>query len=175
MTMNSKRTISIGRGSGCDIILSDDSISRIHAEMWVHNGQYVYYDRSSNGSSLNGQIISNRKIVVTPGTPILLANKIPLPWDKIYSLIPMSGYRLNEAQTSYSQNYRPESGDRVDFPQRVPKDELSVGLGILAFIVPLCGLIMYFIWKDETPNRAKVAGIIGTISFILLITGVWTI
>jgi pSer/pThr/pTyr-binding forkhead associated (FHA) protein len=37
------RTITIGRSSQCDIILSDDNISRIHAEISLSNGQYECY------------------------------------------------------------------------------------------------------------------------------------
>jgi len=37
-------------------------------------------------------------------------------------------------------------------------DEASVGpLGILFFCIPLVGAVMYFIWKDEKPLKAKKA------------------
>ena len=35
------------------------------------------------------------------------------------------------------------------------EDEPSVGYNILGFIIPIIGLILYFSWKDKTPNKAK--------------------
>jgi|GEM_PF-1336421 Uncharacterized conserved protein, contains FHA domain len=172
-SFNHMKTITIGRSSQCDIILSDGNISRIHAEIFLNNGQYVYFDKSNNGSNVGGQIINNKKIVVAPETNILLANKIPLPWDRVYTLLPLSRHSVNEAETMHHVNYHSthiqkvpyHQGNQADYP--VNNDKLSIGWGILAFLIPLAGLIMYFVWKDETPSRANAAGIVGIISFIL--------
>jgi len=107
-------TITIGRSSQCDIILSGENISRVHAELSLINGQYIYHDHSTNGSNIDGQMIHNRKIAVAPGTRILLANRISLPWDRVYSLLPMSGYRSNEAETRHQGNYVNEGNYRND-------------------------------------------------------------
>lgn len=32
------------------------------------------------------------------------------------------------------------------------------GLGILCFLFPIVGLILYLVWKDSTPEKAKGAG-----------------
>lgn len=37
-------------------------------------------------------------------------------------------------------------------------DAPNIGYGILGFFVPVVGLILYLIWRDETPLRAKSAG-----------------
>lgn len=165
------KTINIGRGNNCDIILTYDKISRCHAQISLLNGQYLYYDMSKNGSNIGGQIIVNQKMIVAPGTTILLANKIPLPWEQVYRLLPLQKVQINSAETNIG--YIPPNLPS-EFPQQQvyiisndKKDELGVGLGILAFIIPLAGWIMYLFWKNETPNRAKWAGIIGTISFII--------
>lgn len=42
-------------------------------------------------------------------------------------------------------------------PNENPQDELSTGLKILSFCVPLAGLILYFTSKDEYPKKAKTA------------------
>ncbi|MDR3216560.1 MAG: zinc ribbon domain-containing protein [Clostridiaceae bacterium] len=59
------------------------------------------------------------------------------------------------------------------------KDESSVGYAILCFFYPIVGLILYLVWKDERPLRAKSCGkgaltgvilsvLIGVISFIVM-------
>lgn len=48
----------------------------------------------------------------------------------------------------------------------------SIGWGILGFFVPLAGLILYLVWKQERPGDAKAAGmgaLIWLILYILLI------
>ena len=38
------------------------------------------------------------------------------------------------------------------------KDEKSMGMSVLGFFFPLIGLILYLVWKDKTPLKAKSAG-----------------
>lgn len=35
------------------------------------------------------------------------------------------------------------------------EDKPSIGYNILGFLIPIVGLILYFSWKDKTPNKAK--------------------
>lgn len=37
-------------------------------------------------------------------------------------------------------------------------DESSVGYAILCFFFPIIGLILYLVWKDDYPKRAKSCG-----------------
>lgn len=37
-------------------------------------------------------------------------------------------------------------------------DESSVGYAILCFFFPIVGLILYLVWKDDYPKRAKSCG-----------------
>lgn len=48
-----------------------------------------------------------------------------------------------------------------------PVEESGVGWGILGFFVPLVGLILFLIWKDEHPARSKGAGIGALVSVCL--------
>lgn len=48
--------------------------------------------------------------------------------------------------------------------------------GLLGFCIPIVGLILFLIWKDQKPKTAKAAGIgalvsviIGVVSYILII------
>jgi apolipoprotein N-acyltransferase len=48
------RTFTIGRDKSCDVPIADDSVSRVHAEVWLgSDGALMLADRgSSNGTSL---------------------------------------------------------------------------------------------------------------------------
>lgn len=155
------KTITIGRVE-CDIIISDSSISRKHATISLVNGQYVYNDISKNGTTINGRVYQNEKVVITPGTPIYLANKVPLPWAQILMLLPNSPIKVqgnhhnsNEYETVISQ-----------YP--VSKEEsIGAGWGILSFIFPIIGFILYFVWKDTSNYKAKQAANIAWISIAI--------
>ncbi|MBU1143151.1 MAG: zinc ribbon domain-containing protein [Firmicutes bacterium] len=43
----------------------------------------------------------------------------------------------------------------------------AVGWGILSFLIPLVGLILFLTWKDTKPNTAKVCGVLALVGFIL--------
>lgn len=167
------KTIKIGRSSECDIVLTYDKISRVHAILSFNGDQYIYQDISKNGSNIGGRMFYNGKLIIAPGTTVLLANKIPLPWEQVYAMLSPQGRSVNTSGTVIEEgqpfvdrrNYSDSPQNINHHPQTYRRDELGVGWGILAFLIPLAGWIMYFSWKDETPNRAKWAGVIGLISF----------
>lgn len=83
-------------------------------------------------------------------------------------------------QTYYSQqpNYNTQNYYSAQPSSSVnsPKDEKSFGIALLGFFVPIVGLILFLVWKDSSPLKAKSAGkgaltgfIIATVSFVLLI------
>lgn len=43
--------------------------------------------------------------------------------------------------------------------QEVSESSSSIGWGVLGFFVPLAGLILYLVWKNDRPYDAKAAGI----------------
>ena len=47
-----------------------------------------------------------------------------------------------------------------------PIDSGSIGWGILGFLFPFIGWILFFVWKNSKPNSARIAGIGGVIGFI---------
>ena len=48
----------------------------------------------------------------------------------------------------------------TDFPQKTETeaDAPNMGFAVLGFFIPLVGLILYLVWKDKTPKKAKSAG-----------------
>lgn len=152
------RTITIGRSSQCDIVISHDGISRIHAEISLIGNQYVYRDLSKNGSSIGGRMINNERVSVAAGTEILLANRIPLPWAQIYALLPMQPSRPYDSGTVvYDNGIHNPPPQNYDFDNKGygKPDEMGAGWGILAFLFPIVGWILYFAWKNERPNAAS--------------------
>lgn len=165
-----KSTITIGRSSRCDIIIPNDSVSREHGRLNIVGGNYVYEDVGKNGSVIGGRVIHGQRVTVAAGTEILLAGKVPLPWAQIYTMLPLKGVRPYDNETHYEsvQNNSPQY-------IYVEDKNIGVGYGILAFLIPLTGWIMYFIWKDNSPNKASQANAIAWISFIINILGIFTI
>lgn len=48
-----------------------------------------------------------------------------------------------------------------------PKEGNKLGFGVLGFFIPVAGLILYLMWKNEKPQTAKAAGKGALISVIL--------
>lgn len=122
--------------------------------MSIINGQYVYRDCSTNGSSLNGEMIYNRAVAISPGANIILANKVSLPWNQVYAMMPLPGHHPavpSYAPPSAPPAYTPSSSSADD-------DSTPVLLCILSFIFPLLGIILYFCWNDSRPKRAGAVG-----------------
>lgn len=70
-----KVSMVIGRREDCDIVLSDDSISRSHARLDLHRGVYTIHDLgSTNGISVNGDKVTSR--VLKPGDVVTLGTTV---------------------------------------------------------------------------------------------------
>ncbi len=68
------RRFTVGREKGCDVPIADDSVSRLHAEVWMaEDGAIMMADRgSSNGTTLlrGGQSFPLRQDVLLPGDQV---------------------------------------------------------------------------------------------------------
>ncbi len=69
------RELSIGRSRGCDVVLTDISVSRRHALLIPRDGAWVLHDLSStNGSYLNGHRVSRCQL--HPGDRVALGGAL---------------------------------------------------------------------------------------------------
>ncbi|MFN2115760.1 MAG: FHA domain-containing protein [Anaerolineae bacterium] len=54
--------VSIGRGDDCDVVLSDATVSRQHAEIYTRDGvTYIRHISATNPTYLNGEIMVGEK------------------------------------------------------------------------------------------------------------------
>ncbi len=49
---------------------------------------------------------------------------------------------------------------------RPAENDQTFGWGVLGFFIPIVGLILFLLWKDEYPKRSKSAGIGALVSVI---------
>lgn len=41
------------------------------------------------------------------------------------------------------------------------------GWSILCFFIPIIGLILYLVWKETSPAKAKAAGVVALVGFVV--------
>lgn len=75
-----KTSISIGRNSSCDVVIDNSSVSRNHAHLHNHLGQwFLCDDGSANGTQINNiPVLSGKQYALHDGDVILLARMITL-------------------------------------------------------------------------------------------------
>ena len=67
----------------------------------------------------------------------------------------------------YNGNTPPNYGNMPPYARQPAPDVPNIGWGILGFFFPLIGLIMFLVWHDEYPNRARMCGKGALISVIV--------
>ncbi|GHV31067.1 hypothetical protein AGMMS4952_19060 [Spirochaetia bacterium] len=103
MAANNNDSISIGR-ENCDINVSHQKVSRHHADIKivVQSGhtKYLFQDRSSNGTMIDGRKIHNGEIEIVPQNHpvILLAGAAELRWDAVEEALRKRGVHDSSTQ-----------------------------------------------------------------------------
>ena len=80
---------------------------------------------------------------------------------------PNCGKRVEQAYASQQNNQYSQPQNMNTSSQDIP----STGLNILSFFFPLVGLILYLVYVDSTPRRAKDIGKWALIGFIVEVVG----
>jgi hypothetical protein len=98
--------VTFGRDDDNDIVLTDSSASRNHAEVRNEAGGYVIYDRgSSNGTWVNGTAVSSRPL--QPGDQIMIGDEL-FRFESSANLRPtVQGAILAEEATQRQQQQQP--------------------------------------------------------------------
>lgn len=74
-------------------MVSSDQVSRYHADITLdNNGQLTITDHSSNGTMVNGQLLSNATCFISRGTPVFFPGYRQLDWNQVNSLLQQGGY-----------------------------------------------------------------------------------
>lgn len=76
---------------------------------------------------------------------------------------PANSYNRGPAAAPVHNNY----GNGQNYAYTNSDDSGSIGWGVLGFFIPLVGLILYIVWKNDKPNNAKSAGMGALISVII--------
>lgn len=82
---------------------------------------------------------------------------------------PKCGFKQQESMekpTFISEPYPPYNNPT---PVPVNTDSGSFGWSILGCCIPLAGLILFLVWKDQKPRNAKMAGIGALVSILLTV------
>ena len=154
-----KTAITIGRSSSCDIILPDTNmkISREHARISISGGRYVFENLGRHGSYMNGCMMGNERVVIAPGTPILLANMEPLPWNEIYRLLPLKGVVVE--RPAERETYAPQIPGSLHVNvqenglyQPVVEEKKSNGMGITGFVLSLVAIVVLVLCVSLSRN-----------------------
>ena len=74
--------LTFGRSRDCDIVLSDNSVSRMHGYLQMEgNKVYLVDENSTNGTFVNGRRVRH-KIALYPGDRVMIGGKEPLNWQQ---------------------------------------------------------------------------------------------
>lgn len=86
--------------------------------------------------------------------------------DYTFKVCPYCGENLSLETQKNPYPSRPANAQENSSAEN-PEDYGAAGFGVLGFFIPLVGLILYLVWKNTLPKRAKAAGKGALISVIL--------
>lgn len=175
-------SISVGR-ENCDICVSVNNykVSRHHADIklkeFTGGAFYVYTDCSSNGTMIDGQMYTkgmscNIQRGKTPTVYLAGDPSCQLDWEEVKRLI---AEKLKEAGQDEQEDVSGKtvslsSEEVMDLLGNEPQEDsilIKICLGILSFMIPILGLILYFVYKNKNIQRANNCGMWAFVGFLI--------
>ncbi|GHU17013.1 hypothetical protein FACS1894163_07400 [Spirochaetia bacterium] len=180
MVKDNNNSISVGRGN-CDIVVPHPKVSQHHADIKVETQagrtRYIFQDRSSNGTIIDGRKIHNGEIELNPQAHpvILLAGTAELKWNVVEETFQRKGNSISPAEISINlPASRPAPvpmADSSSMPQNPPQKpsffprpkNVKIRHGFTAFWLWLClilnliGGIILLATEYFTPGAMAIA------------------
>ncbi len=175
--------ITVGR-SNCNITLPGEYVSGHHLDIiWEpqnENGssyKVTIKDHSTNGTGVNGRRINNESISFTVNQSIksLMNDSSSLPqvmiaglashildWESILNIL----FEKMDLQTSVIDEFSGSTNDNGNITALTKSEDITVGYGILCFVVPIAGWILGAVWKSKNPIKAKSANKLAWYGFL---------
>lgn len=154
----------------CNSILPNDAKFCSHCGAQLNTNNYVNSQTSELPGTPNSQSFgSNQNNNASPNADGGYSNGYSQnAYSNQYSAPSFNNQNAQNEYNPYGYNTNPNMYNRT-YAQPGEEDKRSVGFGILSFFVPLLGLILYLVWKDKLPEKAKGCGIAALVGFIFAV------
>lgn len=175
----------LGPSRNCDIIMHGEYVSSYHLDIiWEPQGEngssykVTIKDHSTNGTGINGIKIKNESssFIVNKSIKSLMKDSSSLPqvmiaglashtleWETVLNIL----FEKMDLPTSVLNS--DNTNDAITTPSLNPQpvaDDITVGYGILCFVVPIAGWVLGAIWKSGNPIKAKSANKLAWYGFL---------
>ena len=175
--------ISVGR-SNCDITLYGEYVSSHHLDIiWEPQNEkassykVTIKDHSTNGTGVNGRKIKNESysFMINQSVKSLMNDPSSLPqvmiaglashileWKTVLNIL----FEKMDLPTSIIDEYTDDTDVHGGFVVLPKSEDITVGYGILCFVIPIAGWILGAVWKSENPIKAKSANKLAWYGFL---------
>ena len=175
--------ISVGR-SNCDITLYGEYVSSHHLDIiWEPQNEkassykVTIKDHSTNGTGVNGRKIKNESysFMINQSVKSLMNDPSSLPqvmiaglashvleWKTVLNIL----FEKMDLPTSIIDEYTGDTDVLGGLVVPPKSEDITVGYGILCFVIPIAGWILGAVWKSENPIKAKSANKLAWYGFL---------
>lgn len=162
------RIINIGRRPENQVVIDDVSISRDHAKIEIDDVNRIFItDLSKNGTFVNGQrLFVNLRKQIMRSDKVNFAQVADLNWTLIPSPV-YNGTIINSPMPPLSKEVYREPAKPV---QKQNTDSLDFLKLAVSLIMPLYGIILYFMYQNSAPKKSSQA-----ITAALIGVGIWVL
>lgn len=175
--------ISVGR-SNCDITLYGEYVSSHHLDIiWEPQNEkassykVTIKDHSTNGTGVNGRKIKNESysFMINQSVKSMMNDPSSLPqvmiaglashvleWKTVLNIL----FEKMDLPTSIIDEYTGDTDVHGGIVEPSKLQDITVGYGILCFVIPIAGWILGTVWKSENPIKAKSANKLAWYGFL---------